>query len=84
MNTEHFNEIVSKVSESVNKDVPDNVKIDFYKFYKQATIGDCNIPKPSFFNLRDTVKWNAWNSISGMSKEDAQLNYIELYEMITQ
>lgn len=81
MTSKYFNEIVFKVSESANKDVPDNVKTDFYKFYKQATIGDCNTPKPSFFNLRDTVKWNAWNSISGMSKEDAQLNYIELYKI---
>ena len=61
---------------------PDNIKLDFYKFYKQATEGDCNTSKPEFYKLYETAKWNAWNSVIGMSKEDAKNNYCNLYESI--
>jgi acyl-CoA-binding protein len=57
----------------------DPVKLDFYKYYKQATIGDCNITEPSFFYYRERAKWAAWKDIKGTSKEDAMKNYIEYY-----
>ena len=36
-----------------SKAVPDTAKLAVYGLYKQATIGDCNIPRPGgFFNVR--------------------------------
>ena len=26
--------------------ISDAIKLDFYKYYKQATVGDCNIQEP--------------------------------------
>ena len=48
-----------------------------YSLYKQATIGDCNIPAPSMFSFRvhfficlsfqEKAKWTAWNALKGIS-----------------
>lgn len=46
--------------------------------YKQATIGDCNIPRPGgFLNFEANAKWDAWNALKGVSKEDAMRRYVE-------
>lgn len=49
-----------------------------YSLYKQGTIGDVNIPQPSFFSTKDRAKWNAWNERKGMKKEIAQEKYIDI------
>jgi acyl-CoA-binding protein len=78
-----FEDIVNIVSNSnETNNLPDNIKLNFYKFYKQATKGDCMIDKPSFYYFEAISKWNAWNSIKGMSKDEAKDNYINLYESI--
>ena len=52
-------------------------KLNAYKFFKQGTVGDVNIERPSMFNFEGKSKWDAWNSIKGMVKDDAMKNYIE-------
>lgn len=59
--------------------ISNTVKLDLYKFYKQAMEGDCNIPKPYAIYFEASAKWIAWDSIRGMSKEDAMKEYIENY-----
>ena len=49
-----------------------------YAYYKQATEGDISGKRPSALRFRDRVKFDAWSSISGMRKEDAEAAYIEL------
>ena len=39
----------------------------FYGRYKQATIGPCNVDKPSFFDFQGKQKWNAWKNLGDMS-----------------
>lgn len=56
----------------------DMQRLEFYKYYKQATEGDNKEPTPSVFNIRDKAKWNAWNNLKGMSKEDAMSHYVKL------
>lgn len=55
----------------------DDTLLILYSYYKQATIGDINTEKPSFFNFKDTLKWNAWGKLKGMSKIQARGNYIK-------
>lgn len=56
--------------------------LEIYGLYKQASVGDINIPKPSSWSLagwgKDAYKWDAWNKKQGMSKEDAAEAYVEL------
>lgn len=61
-----------------SKTPPDNIYLEFYSLYKQATAGDCNIEKPST-DADAQNKWEAWNSRKGMSKDAAKAAYIEAY-----
>ena len=57
--------------------LPDNETLLFlYSYYKQATIGDCNTSAPFFWDVRATAKYNAWKSITGISKNAAMNLYI--------
>jgi diazepam-binding inhibitor (GABA receptor modulating acyl-CoA-binding protein) len=56
----------------------DELKLDAYKYYKQAIFGDCDTTKPNLFNFKESAKWNAWNSLKGISSDTAKENYIKL------
>ncbi|KAI5119120.1 hypothetical protein M0805_007866 [Coniferiporia weirii] len=49
----------------------------FYKYYKQATVGDVNIPRPGMLDFTGKAKWDARSEVKGTSKEDAQKLYVE-------
>jgi diazepam-binding inhibitor (GABA receptor modulating acyl-CoA-binding protein) len=84
MDTEtEFNNILEKL-ETIDLDtfgLTDTIKLEFYKYYKQSKIGDCNTNRPSFIYFKDCAKWDAWNSIKNMSKNDAMKKYIECYNI---
>lgn len=50
--------------------------LTLYKYYKQATIGDCNTERPGMFDLAGKAKWDAWNSLRGLSQEASKTKYI--------
>ncbi|CAK8671998.1 unnamed protein product [Clavelina lepadiformis] len=55
----------------------------FYSYYKQATEGKCNRTKPWSFDVINKAKWDAWNKLGNMSKQNAMENYvIELTKII--
>ena len=56
----------------------DDTLLSLYGYFKQATVGDINTEKPSFFNFKETAKWSAWEKLKGMQKIQAQGNYIKL------
>jgi diazepam-binding inhibitor (GABA receptor modulator, acyl-CoA-binding protein) len=67
----------------------DDDLLKLYAHYKQANEGDVNtctnyfwvltrLARPGMFDLKGKAKWDAWNSIKGLSKEDAAKKYIEL------
>eukprot|EP00406_Dinophysis_acuminata_P008822 CAMPEP_0179239018 /NCGR_PEP_ID=MMETSP0797-20121207/15248_1 /TAXON_ID=47934 /ORGANISM="Dinophysis acuminata, Strain DAEP01" /LENGTH=99 /DNA_ID=CAMNT_0020946335 /DNA_START=31 /DNA_END=330 /DNA_ORIENTATION=- len=53
-------------------------KLNYYKFYKQATEGDVQGSQPWAVQIESRAKWDAWNSVKGMSKEEAMEGYITL------
>ena len=71
-----FNQAANDASKLVGK-VDDDTLLVIYGFYKQATIGDNNTEKPSFFNFKASKKWEAWNSVKGLSKVVSQGQYIK-------
>eukprot|EP00825_Cyclidium_porcatum_P006063 TRINITY_DN12980_c0_g1_i5.p3 TRINITY_DN12980_c0_g1~~TRINITY_DN12980_c0_g1_i5.p3 ORF type:complete len:137 (-),score=55.08 TRINITY_DN12980_c0_g1_i5:327-737(-) len=78
-----------KAAEAIKKwfqdknDTSDNNKKTLYKFYKQATVGDCNTAKPGFLQFKESAKWEAWNELKGkMTKEQAQEEYIKFAKTI--
>lgn len=61
----------------------DELKLKFYAHFKQATHGPNDTPKPKFYQLVESYKWDAWKKLGDMSKEDAKNNYIrQLKEVI--
>ena len=50
--------------------------LTLYKYYKQATVGDCNTQRPGMFDLTGKSKWDAWNSLRGLSQEESKSKYI--------
>ena len=57
---------------------PDNdTLLELYSFYKQATSGDVSGDKPGFFDFAGVAKFEAWESLKGMSSDDAMTKYIE-------
>ncbi|KAL5276266.1 ACBD6 family protein [Megaselia abdita] len=69
----------------IHSALPNDVLLELYAFYKQATTGECNIPKPNIFNSQGRAKWNSWNSLGKMSTVEAKSKYIEkLYSVDTE
>lgn len=61
------------------KNEPGNdVKLKLYAFFKQATIGKCNIKKPFITDLVGRAKWDSWNELKNMEKIEAKEKYIDL------
>jgi len=76
-----FDDVLSKLKD-INLDnytLSNEVKLDFYKYYKQSVEGDCNKEKPWAICYKDFAKWEAWNSIKGMSSHEAKEEYVKCY-----
>ncbi|XP_061411009.1 acyl-CoA-binding domain-containing protein 5-like [Lethenteron reissneri] len=58
------------------------VMLRLYGFFKQATRGPCNISRPSFWDPLGRQKWDAWNALSQMSKEEAMAEYVNEIKQI--
>ncbi|XP_030612424.1 acyl-CoA-binding domain-containing protein 5A isoform X2 [Archocentrus centrarchus] len=59
-----------------------DMMLKFYSYYKQATVGQCNIPRPGFWDAVGKAKWDAWNSLGDMSKEEAMAAYVDEMKLI--
>ena len=73
-----FEQAYKLASETKDK-LPADVMLQFYAYYKQATIGN-NYNQSSNGNedLRNAFKLNAWFQLSHLSEEDAKKEYIKL------
>lgn len=47
-----------------------------YGLFKQATVGDNSTPAPGMFDFKGKAKHAAWLAKAGLSKEDAETQYI--------
>jgi diazepam-binding inhibitor (GABA receptor modulating acyl-CoA-binding protein) len=73
---EEFESAVANSKQLPNQTNENLLKL--YSLYKQATEGDVTIEKPAnMFDFKGIAKYNSWEELKGMSKEDAMKNYIE-------
>ncbi|XP_021569290.1 acyl-CoA-binding domain-containing protein 4, partial [Carlito syrichta] len=56
----------------------------FYSYYKQATVGPCLVPRPGFWDPIGRYKWDAWNSLGRMSRQEAMSAYITEMKLVAQ
>ena len=79
MSTElQFKKASYLVTKGPAKNSSNEEKLKFYSYFKQATVGDVVGSQPWAVNLEARAKWDAWNSVKGMSKQEAMENYIKL------
>ncbi|KRY82926.1 Enoyl-CoA delta isomerase 2, mitochondrial [Trichinella pseudospiralis] len=64
------------------KNVSPKHQLKLYAFFKQATVGPCNIDRPSSFDVVNLAKWNAWSSLGTMNSDEAKRKYIECVETL--
>ena len=84
-----FNFIINKINLLRNDITFDEIlnnnnsrtKLDLYKYYKQATVGDCYVEQPSTENMDEYRKWSSWNEAKNVNKIDAMTSYINIYEL---
>ena len=53
-------------------------KLKFYGLFKQANEGDVQGTQPWAVQMEARAKWDAWNERKGMSKADAEAEYVKL------
>lgn len=78
-----FDEALAKAELMSQSELPQDVQLRLYAYYKQATIGDINSRISSHnFDLRNAFKINAWMQISNISADEAKQEYIKLIESL--
>lgn len=72
-----FNEAYELASNTSEK-LPQDVMLQFYAYYKQATRGN-NYEQPSGdVELRNAFKLNAWFQLNHLTEDEAKTEYIKL------
>lgn len=75
---QQFEEAVQYVQSGQGNFKPDNdLKLQFYALYKQATEGDVKGKKPGLTDFVGRAKFNAWEKLKGQSAEQAMQGYID-------
>lgn len=61
---------------------PNNVLLDLYSLFKQASAGDVSGKRPGFTDLRGRAKYDAWAKRKGMGQDAAKQAYIALVDSL--
>ncbi|MDI1316103.1 acyl-CoA-binding protein [Flavobacterium sp.] len=77
-----FQEAVEIASTMSQSELPQDVQLRLYAYYKQATFGTINYNYSADFDLRNAFKTNAWMQISHLSIDEAKELYIEAINAI--
>ncbi|QSP95376.1 acyl-CoA-binding protein [Marinobacter salinisoli] len=73
-----FDEAVNYIQNAEGDFQPSNeMKLEFYALYKQATEGDVSGKRPGMMDFVGRAKYDAWEKLKGLSKEDAMQQYID-------
>ncbi|MEN8124118.1 MAG: acyl-CoA-binding protein [Bacteroidota bacterium] len=73
-------EIASEMTEKL----PPDIMLQFYAYYKQATINTPFYLPSGDDEIRNAFKLNAWFQINNLTPEEAKKKYIELVEKYNQ
>lgn len=66
-------------SKTLNEKPSNEVLLQLYSLYKQATSGDVNTEPPSNpFDFVNKAKHDAWTALKGKTKETAMQEYIDV------
>ena len=78
-----FEEAVNYIQTAEGDFKPSNeLKLEFYALYKQATEGDVSGKRPGMMDFVGRAKYDAWEKLKGMSSDDAMHQYIDKLESL--
>ncbi|TVP54243.1 MAG: acyl-CoA-binding protein [Halomonadaceae bacterium] len=78
---EQFDNAVKYVQNAEGDFQPSNeLKLQFYALFKQATEGDIKGKKPGMLDVVGRAKYGAWEKHKGTPSEKAMQQYIDLLE----
>lgn len=80
---QRFEDAVRYVQSASGDFKPSNeMKLEFYSLFKQATEGDVKGKKPGLTDFIGRAKYSAWENLKGMSSEKAMETYIAKIEAL--
>ena len=79
-----FQEAVEVASKMTQADLPQDVQLRLYAYYKQSTLGTPETNYTNNFDLRNAFKTNAWMQISHLTPDEAKELYIEAINSLKQ
>ncbi|GMI65357.1 acyl-CoA binding protein 4 [Hibiscus trionum] len=69
---------------SATKDIAskfsNEVALILYALYQQATVGPCNVPKPSSWSPIEQGKWKSWQQLGNMASTEAMRLFVKILE----
>ena len=80
---ERFNTCINLLNDYkgiIKIDVNDTLKL--YSCYKQAMEGNNTMPKPSFYEVKQRQKWDAWNTLQHTSTQEAKAQYCAMAQKL--
>ena len=75
---EKFNMAAEAIRKVDLDKLSNEAKLELYKYFKQGDQGKNTTKKPGMLDMKGKAKWNAWNDLGDMPKEEAQKKYIEV------
>lgn len=77
MNKQAFDEAVVK-SKTLKEKPSNDILLQLYSLYKQATEGDVSGERPGGFDFKGAAKYDAWGAQKGKNQDAASEEYINL------
>ena len=77
-----FDEAVVIANTMSQSDLPQDVQLQLYAFYKQATFGTIDTRISPVYDLRNAFKTNAWMQISHLTQDEAKEMYIKMIQLL--
>lgn len=74
---EQFDDAQKRVK-TLSKAPGNDVLLELYAFYKQATEGDVSGSRPGMLDLKGRAKFDAWTGKKGLAKDKAMESYVSL------
>mgnify|MGYP005761648887 CR=1 FL=1 len=74
---EEFESAVER-SKSLTERPSNDVLLQLYALFKQATEGDVNTDRPGGFDFKNIAKWDAWKKQEGKNQDEARAEYVAL------
>ena len=71
-------EQAAKEAQSLPKRPDNQILLQLYAYYKQATAGDVSGKRPGFTDPVGGAKYDAWKKVKGTPREVAMQAYIDL------